>query len=70
VIGDAGIHENCGPDVWAGIAAAVEGDFRAGRFTEGIVKGVQAAGAALAKHFPREGTTPDVDELPNEVTRD
>ncbi len=70
VIGDAGIHEKCGPDFWPGIAAAMEEDFRGGRFTEGIVKGVAAAGAQLARHFPREGTAPDVDELPNEVTRD
>ena len=70
VIGDAGIHERCGPTFWADIAAAMEADFRAGRFTEGIVKGVQEAGTALARYFPREGTKPDVNELANDVTRD
>lgn len=70
VIGDTGIHERCGPDFWTGIAAAMEADFRAGRFTDGIVKGVEAAGGELAKHFPREGPSPDVNELSDDVTSD
>src|SRR5687767_5606141 len=71
IIGDAGIHERCGPSFWSDIAAAMQEDFRAGRFTDGIVKGVHEAGAALARYFPRdEGTSPDVNELPNQVTRD
>lgn len=70
VIGDAGIHERCGPTFWADIAAAMEADFRAGRFTDGIVKGVHEAGAALARYFPRAGAKPDVNELSNDVTRD
>ena len=70
VIGDKGIHEQCGPDFWAGIAAAMEADFRGGRFTEGIVKGVKEAGDALARYFPREGKAADVNELSDDVTRD
>jgi uncharacterized membrane protein len=70
VIGDKGIHEQCGPDFWARIAAAMEADFRGGRFTEGIVKGVKEAGDALARYFPREGKTRDVNELSDDVTRD
>jgi uncharacterized membrane protein len=70
VIGDTGIHEKCGPEFWTGTAAAMEEDFRAGRFTDGIVKGVDAAGAQLARFFPRDGATPDANELPDEVTRD
>ncbi len=71
VIGDAGIHERCPATFWSDIAAAMEADFRGGRFTDGIVKGVHEAGLALARHFPRdEGGSPDVNELPNQVTRD
>jgi uncharacterized membrane protein len=70
VIGDSGIHEKCGPGFWTGIAAAMEADFRASRFTDGIVKGVEAAGSELAKYFPREGPSPDANELPDDVTRD
>lgn len=70
VIGDAGIHERCGPTFWSGVAAAMETDFRAGRFTDGIVEGVKEAGDALARYFPREGAKPDVNELSDDVTHD
>lgn len=70
VIGDAGIHERCGAAFWSDIATAMQEDFRAGRFTEGIVKGVHEAGNALARYFPREGVARDVNELSNDVTRD
>ena len=67
VVGDKGIHEKMGPDFWKDVAAAMQEDFRQGRFTEAIVKGVTQAGDALATHFPRSGR-PDVNELPDEVS--
>jgi uncharacterized membrane protein len=70
VIGDEGIHARCGPDFWKDVAAAVEADFRASRFTDGIVKGVARVGDALATHFPRTGGAADANELPDEVTED
>jgi uncharacterized membrane protein len=70
VIGDEGIHARCGPDFWKDVAAAMETDFRAGRYTDGIVKGVARVGEALATHFPREEGTPDTNELSDEVTED
>jgi uncharacterized membrane protein len=47
----------------------MEDDFRAGRFTEGILKGVTRVGDALATHFPRVGEA-DANELADEVTED
>jgi uncharacterized membrane protein len=70
VVGDQGIHARCGPDFWKDVAAAVEADFRAGRFTDGIVKGVTRAGDALAAHFPRTEGATDRNELPDDVTED
>jgi uncharacterized membrane protein len=70
VIGDEGIHARCGPDFWKDVAAAMENDFRAGRYTDGIVKGVARVGEALATHFPREEGTTDTNELSDEVTED
>ena len=70
VIGDEAIHARCGPDFWKEVAAAVEADFRAGRFTDGIVKGVARVGEALATHFPRTPGAADTNELPDEVTED
>jgi uncharacterized membrane protein len=70
VVGDEGIHARCGPQFWKDVAAAVEADFRAGRFTDGIVKGVTRVGDALATHFPRSEGGADRNELADEVTED
>ena len=70
VIGDEGIHARCGPDFWKDVAAAMETDFRAGHYTDGIVKGVARVGEALATHFPRQEGTADANELSDEVTED
>jgi uncharacterized membrane protein len=53
VVGDVGIHTRCGPAFWTELAAAVSADFRAERFTEGIVNGLTRAADLLAQHFPR-----------------
>jgi uncharacterized membrane protein len=70
VVGDRGIHERCGPDFWRDVASAVGADFKAGRYTDGIVKGVTRLGDALALHFPRQAGTADTNELPDKVTED
>lgn len=65
VIGDLGVHEKCGDAFWGELAAAMEQQFRRGAFTEGLVHGVERAGALLAEHFPRQPD--DRNELPDEV---
>jgi len=70
ILGDHGIHAKCGDELWRAVAAAMEKDFRAGRFGEGIVKAVERAGEVLAEHFPRLKGVADKDELPNEVSED
>lgn len=68
VIGDSGIHQSCGPSFWRDVAAAMEEDFRAGRFTDGILKGLARCGDALATYFPRQEGVADVNELKDEVS--
>ena len=70
VLGDTAIHACCGPDFWKDVAAAMEEDFRASRFCDGIIKGVTRLGDVLATHFPREKGRADVNELPDQVSRD
>jgi len=70
VLGDRAIHERCGEGFWAAVAEAVGGEFRAGRFTEGIVAGVARIGAELERHFPRRPGETDQNELPDAVSRD
>lgn len=69
VIGDSGIHEHCGAAFWSDVAAAMQDDFRAGRFTDGIVKGVERTGAVLAEKFPRTEAA-DRNELADDVSED
>ena len=70
VLGDQAIHERCGEGFWTAVAEAMSGEFRAGRFTEGIVAGVARIGAELERHFPRRPGETDRNELPDAVSRD
>jgi uncharacterized membrane protein len=70
VIGDRGVNERCGPDLWREVVAAMREEFQAGRFTEGIVRGVERTGEVLARFFPREAGRTDANELPDAVSRD
>jgi uncharacterized membrane protein len=70
VLGDTAIHARCGASFWEDIARAMAEDFRAGRFTDGIVKGVAKAGDALAAQFPRSAARPDTNELSDSVSED
>jgi uncharacterized membrane protein len=69
VLGDRGAHERCGDAFWAKVVEAIRDEFRAERFTEGIVAGVRTVGDALALHFPRRPGEVDRNELPDGVSR-
>ena len=69
VIGDRDIDARCGEAFWRTVAETVGAEFREGRFTEGIVAGVRAVGAELARHFPRSAGEIDRNELPDGVSR-
>jgi uncharacterized membrane protein len=70
IVGDEGVNRLCGETFWKDVAVALEEDFRAHRFTEGIVRGIDRAGEVLARHFPRLEGKSDRDELTNAVSRD
>jgi uncharacterized membrane protein len=69
VIGDREAHERCGEAFWTAVVEAIREEFRAGRYTEGIVAGVRAVGEELARHFPRRPGETDRNELPDGVSR-
>jgi len=70
VVGDRGIDERCPPGFWEELAVGMAGEFRAGRFTDGIVAAVARVGEELARHFPRRPGDDDRNELPDGVSRD
>jgi uncharacterized membrane protein len=65
VIGDEAVHAKCGDVFWQELAATLSAHFKDGRFTEGLVQGVERAGSLLARHFPRDPD--DKNELPDQV---
>ena len=65
ILGDSGIHENCGDDFWKKAAEDLSAHFRDGKFTDGLVATIEHLGNVLAARFPREED--DRDELPDEI---
>ncbi|MBS0529264.1 MAG: TPM domain-containing protein [Proteobacteria bacterium] len=63
IVADRGIHAKVGAAVWENICAAMEAEFRQGRFESGVVKGIEAISKRLAQHFPKQGAGPN--ELPD-----
>jgi uncharacterized membrane protein len=63
IVADRGIHAKVGAAVWENICAAMEAEFRQGRFESGVVNGIGAISQQLAQHFPKEGAGPN--ELPD-----
>jgi uncharacterized membrane protein len=70
VLGDAGIDGASAPGFWVRVADTMTSHFRQGRFTDGVVAGVQTVGAELARLFPRRPGEPDANELSDAVSRD
>ena len=68
VIGDLGVHQHCGDIFWKEVAHEMSGHFRRSEFSQGIIHGIQKAGALLANHFPHKRN--DKNELPNRVEHD
>lgn len=67
VLGDQGVHDKCGQAFWTALTAAMSEHFKRGEFTEGLVLGINRAGALLAEHFPRRRNDPN--ELPDHIER-
>ena len=66
IIGDEGIHQKVGQDFWNKLVAAMAGDFMAGKFNEGLIRGIEECGRLLAVHFPYQGEE-DVNELSDDI---
>ena len=62
IVADRGIHRQVGEAAWQRVCETMEAAFRAGRYEEGALAGIEAISALLAGAFPRGG---GADELPN-----
>jgi uncharacterized membrane protein len=63
IVADRGIDRVVGNAGWGDICARMEAHFRAGRFVDGVLGGIDEINALLAAHFPP--AEDDRDELPN-----
>ena len=68
ILGDTAVHARCGETFWEDVAGAMSELFRQGKFTEGIVHGIDTAGKSLAQHFPVDGA--DHHKLPNSIVEE
>jgi uncharacterized membrane protein len=68
IIGDHGINSKVPENFWDEIKGMLEKHFREAKFTEGLIKGIIAAGSQLKEHFPHQKD--DVNELPDEISFD
>ena len=63
IVADRGIDARVGAAGWENICKAMERDFGAGDFENGVIKGIVAVSRQLAAHFPKHG--PSRNELPD-----
>ena len=63
IVADRAVAAAVPQSEWEAICAAMQAEFRAGRFEQGAVQGAQAASALLERHFP--GTAAGRNELPD-----
>ena len=63
VVGDEGVHKQCGPEFWQNMVADMRVHFQHEEFTDAIVLAIERAGELLARCFPRRHD--DRNELPD-----
>jgi uncharacterized membrane protein len=63
IVADRGIDAMVGAAGWEKICVDMETDFRAGNFTGGVIRGIEAVSRQMATHFPPHGAGPN--ELPD-----
>jgi uncharacterized membrane protein len=65
IVADRGFNDRVEPAEWQAVCAGMEREFRAGRYSEGGVAGVEEVGRIVARYFPQRPGQRDEDELPN-----
>lgn len=66
ILGDVGINREVPENFWEEIKREMGAEFKEGRLTEGLSKGIIKAGEQLKEHFPYQDG--DVNELPDEIS--
>ena len=65
IVADRGIDAKVGRAGWQKICAAIETDFKAGKFEAGVIRGIGAVAKQLAAYFPpRPGERNELPDAP------
>ncbi|NVN97636.1 TPM domain-containing protein, partial [Candidatus Nomurabacteria bacterium] len=65
ILADQGIHKKVGDDTWHKVKEEIQEHFKSGKFSEGILWGIERVGNILSQHFPIKED--DSNELSNKV---
>lgn len=65
IVADRGFNGRVDAAHWREVCAAMEPLLRDGKAEAAVLEGINRLSALVAAHFPQQGDTPDVDELPN-----
>jgi uncharacterized membrane protein len=65
IVADRGLNRRVDAAEWAQIAASMQGAFQNGDFEGGLLRAVDAVDALLVRHFARQASDGDVNELPD-----
>lgn len=66
VVADRGLSRHVGESQWREIVAHMRGEFRAGRYEEGLRQAVDEVTALLVRHFPATPGAANANELPDQ----
>ena len=55
IVADRGVHARVGGEGWEKICRQMEASFREGKFEDGVLHGIRAVGAHLARQYPAQG---------------
>jgi len=61
---DRGIHARAGSEAWEAICHGIERAFGQGRYEQGVVEGIAALGATLARHYPGAARANELPDRP------
>lgn len=68
ILADEGINSKVDQDTWDKVRDEIQNNFREGKFSSGIIKGIERVGIILSEHFPIRKD--DTNELSNKVILD
>ena len=65
IVADRGIDRHVDAEDWAAMTKRMAAAFREGRFEDGVTQALEEVSALLVTYFPRDGSEPASNELPD-----